>query len=157
MKSGSALIFKSLRRFMFPIIGNGHNHVNMVYIKNLVDGIYTCTQNVDEGVELFYISDDHPYLMSYFVKVVKEEWGSNTRLLRIPKIVVYPFAMLMDWISNLIGKNIGFNTEIVIGMATNNYVFSIDKAKEFGYTPPFDLKEAVHHTCQWIEEQSQLE
>jgi nucleoside-diphosphate-sugar epimerase len=125
----------------------------MVYVKNLVDAIYTCTQNVEAGAELFYISDDHPYLMSHLIKVIKEEWGSNTRIVRIPKFLAYPFAVLMDWISSIIGKNIGFNTEIVIGMTSNDFIFSIEKAKKFGYNPKFDLKQAVHNTCVWIEEQ----
>ncbi len=148
MSSGAGMIFSGLRKKVFPIIGNGNAVINLVYIKNLINAIITCS--VDERSEVFFISDGDTQSMNSMIYMVKSAWKSNTKIIKIPKYIVYPFVKIMDLISILIGKNIGFNSELYVGMVSNSYNFSIEKAKKFGYDPEFSLEEGIERTVNYV-------
>lgn len=149
-KSGAAIVFAGCGRKIFAIIGRGNNYVNFAYIDNVIDGIITCTENTNQGHELFFISDDKPYKLIELINEIKSQLGSKTKIMKFPYILIFPFAWITEQFSKLIRRGIGFNTELVKGLATNAYLFSIDKAKSVGFAPKVSLKDGVKNTIEFL-------
>ena len=149
-KSGAAMIFRGCRRRFFPVIGNAKNYISFSYIDNVVEGIISCSQAVTEGTEIFFVSDETHYITQELVNEIKSQLGTNTKLIKIPYYPMLLLSWMVEKFSKLIKRNIGFNTELTKGLATNAYVFSIDKAKSLGFTPSVDLKTGISRTLELL-------
>lgn len=150
MKSGAAMIFTGLKKRVFAIIGNGKNYINFAYIDNVVTGIISTYQQVESGTEVFFVSDENPYQMIALVKKINELAGVSTFLIKIPYLILLPFAYLVECIGKLLRKNIGFNRELLIGSSGNGYVFSIEKIKKYGQKEFVSFDTAVQLTLEYM-------
>lgn len=151
-KSGATMVFKGCKRKVFAIIGKGKNHVNFAYIDNVVEGVISCTHAVEKGHEIFFISDDKSYVMLDLLDEIKDQLNSDPLVLKIPGMIIYPFALLAEGLGKLFRRDIAFNRELVKGMTSNSYVFSIEKAKKFGFSPKIDMKTGVQKTLEFLSE-----
>lgn len=151
-KSGATMVFKGCKRKLFAIIGKGRNRVNFAYIDNVVEGVLSCTQAVEKGHEIFFISDESSYVMLDLLDEIKDQLNSDPLVLKIPGIIIYPLALLAEGIGKLFRRDIAFNRELVKGMTSNAYVFSIEKAKKFGFRPKIDMKTGVQKTLEYLAE-----
>ncbi|OLS28701.1 MAG: dTDP-glucose 4,6-dehydratase 2 [Candidatus Heimdallarchaeota archaeon LC_2] len=149
-KSGAALLFNGCKRRIFGIIGGGNNYINLVYIDNLVNGIIVCADSVTVGYEIFFISDNVPYRVMEIIDRIKEELKTNTMIIKFPYLLLLPFAWLTEKFGKLIRRDIGFNVELVKGMATYAFLFSIYKAKKAGYNPNISLDEGIKKTVNYL-------
>ncbi|MCH8905784.1 MAG: NAD(P)-dependent oxidoreductase [Candidatus Heimdallarchaeota archaeon] len=149
-KSGAALIFKGCKNKVFAIIGRGKNYVNFAYIDNIVEGIICCTNSVDKGVEIFFISDSQPYIVDELLNAIKNAIGSNTFIIKFPYFLIFPLAFLVEKFGKLISRDIGFDRELVKGLATNAYLFSIEKAQNIGFKSPVKLSEGIKLTLEYL-------
>ncbi len=149
-KSGATMVFNGCKRKIFAIIGKGKNMVNFAYIDNVVDGIISCTEAVEKGHEIFFISDETSYIMMDLLDEIRNQLGTDTMIVKIPGIIIYPLALLFEGLSRLFKRDIAFSRELVKGMDSNAYVFSIEKAKKFGFKPTVDLKTGVNKTLEYL-------
>ncbi|MHA2101228.1 MAG: NAD-dependent epimerase/dehydratase family protein [Candidatus Kariarchaeaceae archaeon] len=149
-RSGAALLFNGCKRRIFGIIGRGKNSINLVYIDNLVEGIVVCADSVDIGYEIFFLADGEPYQIMQILDEIKSELRTNTKIIKFPYLLLLPIAWLTEMFGKLIRRDIGFNVELVRGMATHAYLFSIDKAKSAGYDPNISLEEGIKRTVEYL-------
>ena len=148
--SGAALLFNGCKKRIFGIIGKGKNYFNLIYIDNLVHGILICADSVETGYEIFFLSDKGPYRVMEVIDIIKEGLKSNTYIIKFPYLLLLPMACLIEKFGKLIRRDIGFNVELVKGMATHAYLFSIDKAINVGYDPKISLNEGVKRTINYL-------
>lgn len=152
--SGAALMFNGCKRRIFAIIGRGNSFIHLAYIDNLVAGIVACTKSVESGTEIFFIADDHPYKVMEVINDIKRELKSKTFIVKIPYLLLFPFAWMTEKFGKLIRREIGFNVELIKGMAKNGYLFSIDKAKNVGYNPRISSEEGIKRTVEYLTQEN---
>lgn len=148
--SGAALLFNGCKRRIFGIIGRGKNSINLVYIDNLVEGILICANSVKTGHDIFFLADRDAYPIMKVINGIKTELKTNTIIVKFPYLLLLPVAWLIEMFGKLIRRDIGFNVELVRGMATHAYLFSIDKAKNAGYDPKISLEEGIKRTVDYL-------
>lgn len=153
--SGAALLFNGCKRKVFAIIGRGKNYINLAYIDNLVDGIIVCANNVDSGYEIFFLADKEPYQVLELLDAIKKELKTNTKIIKFPYFLLLPLAWLTEMFGKLIRRDIGFNVELVRGMATHAFLFSIDKAINAGYDQKIALEEGIKRTVEYLSTKSE--
>jgi nucleoside-diphosphate-sugar epimerase len=150
-RSGSIKIFNGLNRQAFPIIGSGNNYVHFTYIDNLINGIITCTEKTITGKEIYFISDSKPYNLMELLNEIRAQLNSTTRIVKIPFSLAYPLAWITEKFSKLVRWGIGFDTELVKGLATNAYIYSIEKARNIGFQPEIGLQEGIKRSIAYLE------
>ena len=109
-----------------------------------------CTDSVDSGKAIFFIADKEPYQVLELLDAIKKELNTKTKIIKFPYLLLLPLAWLTEMFGKLIRRDIGFNVELVRGMATHAYLFSIDNAKNIGYDPAISLEEGIKRTVAYL-------
>jgi nucleoside-diphosphate-sugar epimerase len=142
--------FKSIKKGLPVVIGNGKNKLHLVYVENLVDGAILASEEKRAIGQKYLIGDDRAYTVSEIVETIAGELGVQIPKIKIPywvaRIGVMPFDLM-----SMIGITPPLKGYTVNFLAKNRE-YDISKAKkELGYNSKIPLKEGIKYTVKWYE------
>lgn len=150
------MIFKRVKKGVFPMFGNGHTYYHPLYIDNLVDA-FILTLDLDKGKGGTYLIADEKYVS------INELVSKVAEAMEMPvKIPHYPLLPLIiaGHICEKICKPFSISPPIFprrVDWFRQTRAFKNDKAeRELGYVPKVGLNEGLKKTANWYKENGYL-
>ena len=149
-------LIKAIRNGHFLMLGSGKPLYQMVYIKDLIEGILLCgTQRKAVG-NVYILTGNEPVTLNQLVRTIAEVLGVPPPWLRFPVSPVYAAGFMCE----LICKPLGINPPLYrrrVDFFRKSRCFSIAKAqRELGFEPRTDLRTGLTQTAQWYRENGLL-
>jgi len=129
----------------FPIIGDGNNSFQLIYIKDLVDAILFFLQNDVPSGEIFNVAQDEKPTLNEFYILASELLGKK----QTPKHINKSLALILAKINKLycrIAKKESLFLPEYIERLCRNRNYSINKITSLGWKPKYSLKEGLKET-----------
>ncbi len=124
----------------FPIIGNGKNTFQLVYVKNLASALLAVIERGQLG-ETYIVVDSEEVDLNTLYEMFSKELGFNEKPRHVPKIVAKLFAPLLD-------KKI--LTSEHIDRLCRNRCYDNSKLKALGWSQIYSLRAAIKETVSSI-------
>lgn len=144
--------FKMINNRICPIIGDGkHPKISMVYVGDVVNGIFKAVNQQTPGVHTYFITGPKIYTWD-------EIRGTTTKVLGKKSIPVYVKPKYVEKIAGTVEKAASFfgiypvlnrdkAKELIL-----EWTCSSEKAqRELGYTPQYSLGEGISRTIHWYQ------
>ena len=140
----------------FMGIGNGHNHVDLVYVDDLIDGMWAAQEKGAAG-RVYILSGTAPIQVRVLLDEICTLLGRNPPRLYVPTPVALMAGWGMEMLWRGIMKPMGWNeqspfiTRDKVATLTVDRGFSHKRASlELGYQPQIDYSEGIRRTLDWI-------
>jgi len=150
------MIFKRVKKGVFPMFGNGKTLYHPLYIDNLVDAFMLAMQDGKGDGQAYLIADEEYVEIETLVKKVAQALGVSVR---IPHYPVMPLVAA-GHVCETICKPFGITPPIFprrVDWYRQNRAFKIEKAKrDLGYKPAVGLDEGLHRTAEWYRQEGYL-
>ena len=145
------MIFRRVKKGVFPMFGTGKTLYHPLYIDNLVDAFILAMDEEKGNGEAYLIADEEYFEIEELVKRVSKALGVPVR---IPHYPVMPLVVA-GHICETICKPFKITPPIFprrVDWFRQNRAFKIDKAKrDLGYAPRVGIDEGLKATAAWYE------
>jgi nucleoside-diphosphate-sugar epimerase len=151
-------IFKSVKRGVLPITGDGESHVTLVYGP---DAARACIHAIDADVpsgSVFFITDGGVYRQRAMMEEVERAFGKRA-LVRfgLPLGVIQTVSLFVEAYGKLRGKPVMLTRDKAAGLTHKYWTASSDDAqKALGWKPSVRWDEGTKLTAKWYEENGWL-
>ena len=151
------LFFKTYQKGLMSLIGFNKKELSLVYVKDLVQGIYlAATKDITKG-EIYFISSTEFYTWPQIGEVLKKVTGKKAFTLRLPHFLVYGIAALAQLFAMPLNKAATFNLEKARDFVQDSWTCDTAKAeKDLGYTQNYSLEEGLKRTIDWYRSEKWL-
>ena len=124
-------LVKAIKSRWFFLIGNGENHVNFLYVKDLVN--YLIEVGMDDGVnnEIFIVSGE-PLHLKVLVDAIKRKFGFKSTRFYVPKFIGFFLGYILDKISKYIKIRFPLSLNRVKAMTKDKYYSNYKTNKHLG-------------------------
>jgi nucleoside-diphosphate-sugar epimerase len=150
------MIFKRVKKGVFPMFGGGKTLYHPLFIDNLVDAFLLAMEPGKGEGEAYLIADEEYVEIEDIVRRVAK--AMNTEV-RIPHFPVWPL-IAAGHICEKACKPFGVSPPIFprrVDWYRQNRAFKISKAKkDLGYRPEISLDEGLRRTAQWYKDEGYL-
>lgn len=151
------IMFRYVKKGLFPIFNGGRAKMEFCYVKNLVEAILLAEKNDDVVGEVFNITDGQSYEIGEVLRTIAGELNVRPPFLRIPVWMGKAAGYGMEGISKVIGIYPPFSRTAAKWMSKTGSVYDCSQAKKLlGYNPPYSLREGIKETIDWYKEKGLL-
>ena len=147
--------FRTVRKGLFPVVGDGRNLRSMVAVDSLARGIRQAQLSAAAAGRAYWLSDADPYEFREVVETVQraldlEGLPSSKRILRLPH-AASSIARMADTAMQARGR---YSQSIhVMGELDMNIACSpADAQRDFGFRPASDLLDGMRRSIAWARE-----
>jgi len=141
----SPRVARMLRLGVAPLVGDGTNHMTVVYAGNVAAGVTAALDHADVTGP-FNITNDGEVTLRGFIERFAAGMGVAARTLRIPRGLAWNAARVLDAALGALPLNGPSLTAAVRFLAGENAYSSARARHVLGWTPPFPAAEAVERT-----------
>lgn len=150
------MLFKQVKKGMFPFFGEGKALYHPVYIDNFVDAFELAVEQPEAGGQTYIIADEEYYTIKEIVQKIAVIMNVDLKIRHFPFWPLY-------WISTIVElafKPLPMDPPLFRRRADwfrQNRAFRIDKAKrELGYVPGIGLDTGLRLTYEWYRDKGYL-
>lgn len=149
--------FKTYNMGLNSIIGFNNKLLSVVYVKDLVKGIYLAAMNEKANGNIFFICFDEQFSWDEIGKITGKLLNKRALKIRIPHSIVFTAGGIAQFFS-LFSKNAAtLNIEKCKDLTRKYWTCSNKKAKEIlGFSTEYTLEEAFKNTIDWYKENKWL-
>lgn len=149
--------FKSFKMGLNSVIGFDDKLLSLVYVKDLVKGIYLAATNEKANGNIFFICNDKQYSWNEIAETTGRLMNKKAFKIRIPHFIVFTAGAIAQFLS-IFSKNAAtLNLEKCKDLTRKYWTCSNKKAKEIlGFTADYTLEEAFRNTINWYKENKWL-
>ncbi len=150
-------LFKNIGKGRFFLVGDGSTYRQSAYVSDAAEGIWLASQTGKAIGQTYILSGDDKSTVGDLVENILKLTGGKLLLpFGIPHFVMYPLAIVVEFMFKAIRKEPPFSRRSLL-FFLNNYLYDISKAKkELGYNPTVSLEEGLKKTYGWIIENGKL-
>lgn len=151
-------MFKSVKRGILPVTGDGGGHVTLVYGP---DAARACIRAIDAAVPsgaTYFLTDGGTYVQRSMMESIEEALGKRA-LLRfgLPNGVIHTVSVFVEAYGKLRNKAVMLTRDKAAGLTHRYWVASSDEAQgALGWKPEVDWPEGTKRTAQWYRDQGWL-
>ena len=152
-----ANIFRLISRVCdekFLWVGNGENVKSIAYVENVVAATLFLLDSLKPGFEIYNYSDQPPISIKELVNIVAISASVKVPNFRIPKIIAFSIAGLIDTFGKIFRLNFSFSKERFKKFSTNSS-YPSNKIRAVGYRQEISLSEGIKKTVEWYLETKQ--
>ena len=135
---------------IYAIIGSGKNIKSIAYVKNIVDSVIYCVNELNEK-NIIYNYSDYPQLDTESLSFKISENLSIKKPFKIPLILTKLISYPIDFLEFLTSKDLKINS-MRIKKFTKPTNFNSDLIRKMGFKPKYDLDNSIDRTINWIDE-----
>ncbi len=150
------MIFKQVKKGVFPMFGRGSTYYHPVYIDNLVDAFMLVMQLGVGANSAYIIGDEEFFSIEELVTRVGRAIGVEVA---IPHFPILPL-IIIGHICERVCKPFGITPPIFprrVDWFRQVRAFKIDKAKQdLGYQPQIGIDEGLYHTGNWYKDKGYI-
>ncbi len=144
------LVFKTYKQGLMTLVGFNKKELSLIYVKDLVNGIYlAATSDIAKG-ETYFISSTVFYTWPQIGEVLQKVIGKKAISLRLPHTLVYGVAAVAQFFSMFSSKAATFNLEKAKDFVQEAWTCDTAKAeRDLGYKQNYSLEEGLKETIDW--------
>lgn len=151
------LIFKTYKQGLMTLVGFNRKEVSLIYVKDLVEGIYLAATNEIAKGEIYFISSKEFYNWSQIGEVIHKAMGKKAINLRLPHALVYTVATFAQFFSMFSSKPATFNLEKAHDFVQEAWTCDTTKSqKDLGFVEKHSLEEGMKNTIDWYKKEKWL-
>jgi len=144
------IYFQTFSKGLNSVIGFDEKYLSLVYVEDLVEGIYLSAVNERAVSNTYFICLDDPYNWDEIGALTSKLLGKKAFKIRIPHSVVYSVGFIAETIASLSGKAATLNVEKCKDITQLRWVCSNAKAREeLGFSNKHTLEEGFAKTIEW--------
>lgn len=129
----------------FPLIGNGKNLFQTVFVKDVADAMVFVLGKKECIGEIFIVAEENPKTTEEFFSILRKELGKKGKTKKIPKTVGMVVSAIVSTVSKITGKKTILSPTHVERF-TKNREYSIEKIKSIGWKPKHSTEQAIKET-----------
>lgn len=146
-------LFKASRLGLNLIPGNKNKYISIIYIKDLIQGIYdACISETTIGRTYFLANEE--YCPQYHLgEIIIRKMNRSPVNVVIPWIIMRAVSNLLDFFGKLFGKKVILNRQKLLEIGQNYWICSSARAKaDFGFQAETKLEDGIAETLKWYKE-----
>ncbi|MBN1464325.1 NAD-dependent epimerase/dehydratase family protein [candidate division KSB1 bacterium] len=150
-------LFKMAQRGVLPMVGDGKQKISIIYIADLIDGIYRAGTRHEANGEIFFMSSDEAVTFSEITRKISQAVGVRTRSIHIPFFLVQLIVAASEMISHVTKKPAIISRDKFAEMKQPAWLCSNAKAQRvLDFRPLTGLEEGMQKTAVWYKENGWL-
>lgn len=151
------LIFKTYKQGLMTLVGFNKKEVSLIYVKDLVDGIYLAATNEIAKGETYFISSKEFYNWPQIGEVIHSGMGKGAITLRLPHAVIYIVAAVAQFFAMFSSKPATINLEKARDFVQEAWTCDTAKSqKDLGFVEKYSLEEGMKNTIDWYKKEKWL-
>lgn len=144
-------VFQAVKNGIGLLIGFNDKYLSLVYIDDLVKGIYS-TIKTDKAInQIYFISSDEFYTWEILMRAIQYAFNKKRIfMIRFPHFLVLSVGAVYEFFGKFATKPPVFNIDKAKDFIQKYWICSIEKAKnELNYSPETTLDEGMQKTVEW--------
>ncbi len=151
------LVFKTYKQGLMTLVGFNRKEVSLIYVKDLVNGIYLAATNEVAKGKTYFISSKEFYNWKQIGKVIEKAMGKGAITLRLPHPLIYVVAAIAQFFSMFSSKPATFNLEKARDFVQEAWTCDTTKSQnELGFKERYSLEEGMQNTIDWYKKEKWL-
>lgn len=143
-------IFKAARLGVGPRLGSKERFTSLVYVKDLVDGIFKVSQSDNSSGKIYFICHKAPCSYNDIVDTILLNLNKKGMKIIVPIFLLYLIAFLSEILSRITGKPVALNIQKAKMITQSYWLCSPAKIeKELGIISKTSLDEGIKETVNW--------
>lgn len=143
------MLFRQVKKGVFPFFGGGKALYHPVYVENFVDAFELAAEKPAGKGQAYLIADAEYYTIREIVEKIARIMKPDLKIISLPFWPLYWVSAIVE----LIYKPLPWDPPLFRRRADwfrQNRAFKIDKARrDLGYEPAVDLDEGLKRTYEW--------
>jgi nucleoside-diphosphate-sugar epimerase len=133
------------------LLGRGDNHLPLVYVGDVAQGVLLASEVQDAGGETYLLVNDEPVTQRQFLTAIATELGAPPPRRRIPYHAAVAAGATAETAGHLARlRHAPPLTRFGVQLLGGENRFIIDRARhELGFSPSVDLAEGVRRSVAW--------
>jgi dihydroflavonol-4-reductase len=149
-------LFKAIKKNVFFMIGKGDNKHQLIYVDDLIEGMYLAATAEQAVGEIFVLAGKEVLSTQEMVDSIAKELGTSIRRFHAPLGPFLITATIMEKTLRPLGIQPPLHRRR-LDFFRKSFFFSQDKAlKILGFQPKTGFAEGVAETARWYKEQGYL-
>ena len=149
-------LFKGIKKRTFFVIGNGENKHQLIYVDDLIDGMFLAAEKEQALGEVFVLAGDEIVTTNDMVDVIAETTHVKKLRYKAPMWPFYILAIIMEKTLKPLGIQPPLHRRR-LDFFKKTLHFSPDKpANLLGFKSAIDFKKGSEQTAAWYERQGML-
>lgn len=148
--------FRMVRRGKFPVIGDGEQRRSMVYVDNLIDGIFCAELAPAARGHGYWIADQHAYTVNEIVATVGRALTDEGFTVAPPSTRLPALASRVAELGDRVLQGVGLYQQQLHVLGEMGHTIAVDISQstaEIGYLPAVDLYEGMRRSIRWCRDQ----
>jgi dihydroflavonol-4-reductase len=142
-------LFRAIHKNVFFMIGNGENKHHLIYISDLIDGLFLAATVADAVGEVFVLAGKEALTTNDMVAIIAEQLGTRIRKFRAPLPLFMGLAAMLETGLRPLGIQPPLHRRRM-DFFKKSFMLSHDKASNLlGFTPTSSFAEGVKETVMW--------
>ena len=140
-----------VRSGRMPIIGSGQNHLPLVYVRDVADGVLRAAQSAGTDGRAYLLVGDEPVTQRDYLEAIAAELAVAAPTRRVPLWVAWTLAAALEGRARLPRRNEPPPmTRYGVELLGREKRFTIDRARrELGFSPKVGLADGVRSSVDW--------
>ncbi len=136
----------------FRMVGEGENHLDLVHVSDVAEGLVRCGRTPGAGGRTYLIASGERVRLRDFLSLLNREMGGACRLGQVPELPFRAYHRLCNTVFRATGVELPLAHRYEIFLA--NRRLSIARAREeLGYQPRVSLEEGLPSLIAWYRAQ----
>lgn len=149
--------FQAFQKGLNSVIGFGEKYLSLVYVEELVDGIYLAAINDAANGQIYFICMDKAYNWDEIGNITSKLLGKKAFKVALPHAVVFTVGYIAQFFAKFQKNAATLNVEKCRDITQTRWVCSNEKAKkELGYKQQLTLEEGFKKTIDWYKQEGWL-
>ena len=148
-------LFKGIKKNAFFMIGKGENIHHLIYIDDLIDGLFAATSKEAIG-EVFVLAGKDAVTTNEMIQKIAQAFGTKMPRFRMPLLPFELIAAVMETILRPLGIQPPLHRRRM-NFFKKSFLFSLEKAsKILNFNPKISFENGVDQTARWYEQKGYL-
>jgi nucleoside-diphosphate-sugar epimerase len=144
-------LFRGINKNVFFVIGSGKNLHHLIFVDDLIKGLFLAAENEKALGEVFILSGKSPVTTSEMVETIAVELGVKPPKFKVP---LFPF-MFLAIVMELTLRPLGIQPPLHrrrMDFFRKSFSFSPKHSREvLGFEPDYSFRHGVAETIRWYE------
>ena len=149
-------LFKGIKKRTFFVIGDGENKHQLVYVDDLVDGLYAAAEKGKALGEVFVIAGSEILTTNEMVDSIATTLQVERLKFSAPMLPFYMLAVIMETVLRPLGIQPPLHRRRLDFFKKTLYFSSVKSEELLGFHAETSFKEGCRRTADWYREQGLL-
>ena len=145
-------LFKAIKKNVFFMIGEGTNLHHLIYIDDLIEGLFLAATVEKAAGNIFILAGKEPLTTNHMVSVIAKQLDTKMPKLRIPLSLLLTLATIFETVLRPMRIQPPLHRRR-LDFFKKSFVFSRDHSQNvLGFLPKFTFQQGVTETARWYKD-----